>query len=499
MGTDRVVAERYRLGARLGRGGMGTVWAATDELLHRTVAVKELHLADGEQRALREARGLARIRHPNVVVVYDVVEQDGRPWIVMELVDGRSLAEVLREDGPLPPREAARVGAAVAGALLAAHERGIQHRDVKPANVLLDRTTGRVVLTDFGIARVPGSDTVSETGAFVGSPEYTAPERMDPNQAAGPESDLWSLGALLCAAVEGHSPFRGESVAEIVHAVAFADIRPPEAVGPLLPVVRGLLERDPARRMAAADVRTVLVAYAEAGIEPPTPPTVPRAVPEPGPGRGRKGRRRRLLAGLAAAVLIAVVAGGTAAVVVLRGRDGGGAAPSPAVTTQAPATTTAAPRPTPTASPLPAGFRTVADPHGWSVALPDGWDRQEVPPRVYYWSADHAFRFGERIQPPGKGTAYDVMHGQDVQARGAKGPYRGYRDGVVTRTAQQGADAALWEFTYDGFGDGKGARRTFDLCWVQDGRMYDVWLSGPLDRTEETRALFDTARRTFTP
>lgn len=502
MGTDRVVAERYRLGARLGRGGMGTVWAATDELLHRTVAVKELHLADGEQRALREARGLARIRHPNVVVVYDVVEQDGRPWIVMELVDGRSLAEVLREDGPLPPREAARVGAAVAGALLAAHEHGIQHRDVKPANVLLDRTTGRVVLTDFGIARVPGSDTVSETGAFVGSPEYTAPERMDPNQAAGPESDLWSLGALLCAAVEGHSPFRGESVAEIVHAVAFADIRPPAAVGPLLPVVRGLLERDPARRMAAADVRTVLVAYAEAGIEPPTPPTVP-AVPKARADGGERaprgaGRRRRILAGLAVVVLVAVVAGGTAALVVLRGSGGGGhAATAPPTTTASPSPTPTTP--TPTASPLPAGFRTVTDKHGWSVALPDGWVRQEVPPRVYYWSADHAFRFGERIQPPGKGTAYDVMHGQDVAARGPKAPYQGYRDGVVTRTTQNGADAALWEFTYDGFGDGKGARRTFDLCWVQDGRMYDVWLSGPLDRTEETRSLFDTARRTFTP
>ncbi|NUS17953.1 MAG: serine/threonine protein kinase, partial [Streptomyces sp.] len=277
MSGDGVVAGRYRLAGRLGRGGMGTVWAATDELLHREVAVKELHLADGESaqqldRALREARGLARIRHPNVVVVHDVVEQDGRPWIVMELVDGRSLADVLREDGPLPPREAARVGAAVAGALLAAHEHGIQHRDVKPANVLMDRTSGRVVLTDFGIARVPGSTTISDTGAFVGSPEYTAPERMS-GQPAGPESDLWSLGALLCAAVDGRSPFRGESIGEIVHAVAFADISPPAAVGPLMPVVRGLLERDPARRMAAAEVQTVLIAYAETGVEPPTPPT----------------------------------------------------------------------------------------------------------------------------------------------------------------------------------------------------------------------------------
>jgi hypothetical protein len=485
---------------------MGTVWAATDELLHREVAVKELHLDGGESGALREARGLARIRHPNVVVVYDVVEQDGRPWIVMELVRGRSLAEVLREDGPLPPREAARVGAAVAGALLAAHAHGIQHRDVKPANVLVDGASGRVVLTDFGIARVPGSTTISDSGAFVGSPEYTAPERMS-GQQAGPESDLWSLGALLCAAVDGHSPFRGESIGEIVHAVAFADIRPPEAVGPLLPVVRGLLERDPARRMAAADVQTVLVAYAETGVEPPTPPT-PATLPR-APARERpagRGRRRRVLTGLAVAVLIAVVAGGTAALLVSRrggGPDGGAEAapsrrPAPAAATTSPAPAPAATTLAPAAT-LPDGFRVVADAHGWSVALPAGYRREEAPPRTYYWSADRAFRFGERVQPEGAGSPYEVMRAQDAAARGPKGTYRGFRDSVLTRTTQNGADAALWEFTYDGFGDGKGPRRTFDLCWEQGGRMYDIWLSGPLDLTEQTRAIFDTARATFTP
>src|SRR5882757_8751681 len=168
-----VVAGRYRISGRLGRGGMGTVWRATDELLRRQVAVKELHLPDAglsevesgrqRERALREARSVARIRHPHVVVVHDVVEQDGRPWIVMELVDGRSLADVLTEDGPLEPREAARICGAVAGVLLDVDDHGIQHRDVKPANVLIEHASadggGRVVLTDFGIARVPGSVT----------------------------------------------------------------------------------------------------------------------------------------------------------------------------------------------------------------------------------------------------------------------------------------------------------------------------------------------------
>ncbi|MFG1808860.1 serine/threonine-protein kinase [Streptomyces sp. NPDC049040] len=504
----RVVAGRYRITGRLGRGGMGTVWAATDELLHRQVAVKELHPDSGRQHdhALREARSVARIRHPHVVVVHDVVEQDGRPWIVMELVDGRSLADILREDGPLAPREAARICAAVAGALYAAHAHGIQHRDVKPANVLVDRATGRVVLTDFGIARIPGSATISETGGFVGSPEYTAPERMS-GRPAGPESDLWSLGALLCAAVDGHSPFQRESIGEIVHAVAIADITPPAAVGPLLPVVRALLERDPARRMAAAEVQTVLVAYAETGVEPPTPdaPTPELPVHEPAAPAAPRGRRRRLLAGVAAAVLIAVVAGGTAALVVTRG-GGATAAPPPATasappTTASPPPTTASPPPSPapTASALPAGFRTTTDKRGFSVALPAGWIRQEVAPRVYYWSPDHSFRFGERVQSLDPGGPYAVMHAQDVAARGPNGPYTGFRDGVITRTTQHGQEAALWEFTYDGFADGTGARRTFDLCWTQDGRMYDVWVSGPVTQVEQTRAVFDTARATFTP
>ncbi|WUH91410.1 serine/threonine protein kinase [Streptomyces sp. NBC_00433] len=498
-----VVAGRYRLTARVGRGGMGTVWAATDELLHRQVAVKELHPESGRQhdRALREARSVASIRHPHVVVVYDVVEQDDRPWIVMELVEGRSLADILREDGPLAPREAARICAAVAGALLAAHAHGIQHRDVKPANVLVDRASGRVVLTDFGIAHIPGSATISETGAFVGSPEYTAPERMSGGRSAGPESDLWSLGALLCAAVDGHSPFQRESIGEIVHAVAFADIMPPATVGPLLPVVRALLERDPARRMAAADVQTVLVAYAETGVEPPTPDAPTPELPvEDAPSRPR-GRKRRVLAGLAAAVLIAVVAGGTAALVVTRGDDAAAPPPPSSPATTLPSTPAPAPAPsaTPAAPSLPVGFLTVTDKRGFSVALPAGYVRQEVKPRVYYWSPDHAFRFGERVQDPDPGGPYAVMHAQHVAARGAHGIYAGYRDGVITRTTQNGHEAALWEFTYDGFPEGGGARRTFDLCWTQGGRMYDVWVSGPVTQVEATRTTFDTARATFTP
>ncbi|MGM0358266.1 serine/threonine-protein kinase, partial [Streptomyces sp. ECR3] len=260
MGTEgenvRVIAGRYRLRNRLGRGGMGVVWRATDELLGRDVAVKELpfdgSLSAEEARArrdrtLREARAVAQLHHPHIIVVHDVVDDDERPYIVMELIDGGSLADRIAAEGPLDVREAARLGVDLLGALSRAHEAGVLHRDLKPANVLLESGTGRVVLTDFGIAQVAGASTLTETGSFVGSPEYTAPERMS-GARTGPESDLWSLGALLCAALSGESPFRRDSVGEVLHAVVLDEIRPPERAGPLLPVVRGLLDRDPERR-----------------------------------------------------------------------------------------------------------------------------------------------------------------------------------------------------------------------------------------------------------
>ncbi|WP_277990086.1 serine/threonine-protein kinase, partial [Streptomyces beijiangensis] len=209
--NSRLIAGRYRVGARIGRGGMGTVWQATDELLGREVAVKELHLDAGESAAsaLREARAVAQIKHPHVIVVHDVVvDTDDNPCIVMELVVGGSLADRLSGQGPVDAGEAARIGLALLGALSAAHARGVLHRDIKPANVLLEEG-GRVVLTDFGIAQLAGSTTISSTGAFVGSPEYTSPERMQGGHT-GPESDLWSLGALLCAALSGRPDLVGD-------------------------------------------------------------------------------------------------------------------------------------------------------------------------------------------------------------------------------------------------------------------------------------------------
>ncbi|UKY52201.1 serine/threonine-protein kinase [Streptomyces inhibens] len=293
-GEGRLIGGRYRLGIRLGRGGMGTVWRATDELLGRQVAVKELHLDEGtaepesrvqRERAMREARTVARIKHPHVIVVHDIVEQDGRPWIVMELVEGPSLADRLLSGGPVAPREAARIGIALLGALRAAHTRGVLHRDIKPANVLMESGTGRVVLTDFGIAQVPGVTTLTDAGGFVGSPEYTAPERMA-GRGTGPEADLWSLGVLLCAALSGKSPFHRDSLGGVLHAVVYDEIQLPESARPLRAVVDGLLERDPEHRMDVTETERLLRGYLQSGRAPERGASGHRGQHGAGPGHG---------------------------------------------------------------------------------------------------------------------------------------------------------------------------------------------------------------------
>ncbi|PWI17526.1 serine/threonine protein kinase [Streptomyces sp. Act143] len=336
MGTQgdnfRVVAGRYRLEVRLGRGGMGVVWRATDLLLGRRVAVKELSLdetlSEGEarwqrDRTLREARAVAQLRHPHIIVVHDVVEQDERFYLVMELIDGGSLADRIAGYGPVGAAEAARIGADLLSALRAAHAAGVLHRDIKPANVLLEAGTGRVVLTDFGVAQVAGATTLTETGSFVGSPEYTAPERMT-GAGTGPASDLWSVGALLCTALSGDSPFRRDSLSGVLHAVLSAEIRPPAQAAPLLPVVRGLLERDPERRLDAEAAERMLRTFLETGHLPVAGKHSLRGV-------------------LTAVVLVAAMAGAgvSGAALLLHDKGGGGPAPSPSPSVSTSATASA--------------------------------------------------------------------------------------------------------------------------------------------------------------
>ncbi|MEU0106375.1 protein kinase [Streptomyces sp. NPDC006251] len=292
----RLVGGRYRLIERIGSGGMGTVWRARDELVQREVAVKQPHLPgepedESHRRAAhrlhREARAAARVDHPAAVTIHDVVVEaeqpddrprpsgpdeldaaealDGLPWIVMELVRGESLRETLRR-GPVDVPEAARIGLAVLGALRAAHSVGIVHRDVKPANVLLETGTDRVVLTDFGIAHVRGEDSLTAGGESVGSLEFVAPERMS-GRIAGPASDLWSLGVLLYAAVAGASPFRRTTPEATLAAILAAEPPEPERAGPLGPLIVRLLARDPEQRPDAEEVAKELEAVAGRGPE----------------------------------------------------------------------------------------------------------------------------------------------------------------------------------------------------------------------------------------
>ncbi|MFJ9321602.1 serine/threonine-protein kinase [Streptomyces globisporus] len=263
--NGRLLAGRYRLGGVLGRGGMGTVWRADDETLGRTVAVKELRfpsaIDEDEKRrlitrTLREAKAIARIRNNSAVTVYDVVDEDDRPWIVMELVEGKSLAEAIREDGTLTPKRAAEVGLAILDVLRSAHREGILHRDVKPSNVLIAED-GRVVLTDFGIAQVEGDPSVTSTGMLVGAPSYISPERARGHKP-GPPADLWSLGGLLYASVEGCPPYDKGSAIATLTAVMTEPLDPPKNAGPLTEVIYGLLARDPEQRLDDAGARALL-------------------------------------------------------------------------------------------------------------------------------------------------------------------------------------------------------------------------------------------------
>ncbi|MEH0419078.1 serine/threonine-protein kinase [Streptomyces sp. B21-083] len=564
MGTEgesfRVIAGRYRLEARVGRGGMGVVWRATDQLLERRVAVKELtqdtSLATDEarlrrDRSLREARAVAQLHHPHIIVVHDVVEDDERPYIVMELIDGSSLADQISRRGPVDADEAARIGIALLGALGTAHAAGVLHRDVKPANVLLEDGTDRIVLTDFGIAQVAGATTLTESGSFVGSPEYTAPERMS-GVRTGPESDLWSLGALLCTALSGESPFRRDSLGGILHAVVIDEVRPPAQAAPLLPVVRGLLERDPERRLDAAEAERMLRVFRATGRTPKlsagytpgrsqtqrreesggresTPTVSLRKASSRAAGRPPRPSGRAVLI---AAVLVAALAGAgvSAAALLMHSGGGKGDAPrssapatstvsgasqvSPGRTGAAPGTSTRSPGEagalpststvspgvgatagaTPSAATPPSGYRLARDPRGFSLAVPDGFTRTEQKERVFYLSPGEIFRLGIKVVDPQPGGPLAVMERADANGTSTN---PGYRDGRVSETVHARHAAALWEFTWDGFSAAEGPRHTYDLCWEEGGRMYDVWVSAPVGKVREAKEYFDVALDTF--
>ncbi|WP_181449356.1 serine/threonine-protein kinase, partial [Nonomuraea aridisoli] len=349
-----LVGGRYRLLETIGKGGMGKVWHAHDEVLGRDVAVKEVvpppDLTGPERevftvRTFREARAAGRVSHPGVATVYDVLEEDGHPWIVMQLVHSRTLGDLIRDDGPMPPREAAGIGLQILAALRAAHAAGVLHRDVKPDNVLL-AADGRAVLTDFGIATTEDDAPVTRTGILIGTPAFMAPERAEGGQAR-PASDLWSLGVTLYMAVEGRSPFQRDNALATLGAVMHSDPEPPVNAGVLAPVLDGLLRKDPDQRMTLEEAERRLAVIVAGGV-----PEAMGAVTTGAVAAGAAPRRPRRLpmAAIAAGTLVVALVTGGAAWLTHR-PAGGSPDPVPAVVTT-PSTSS----PSPSApSPIPSG------------------------------------------------------------------------------------------------------------------------------------------------
>ncbi|MET9590977.1 serine/threonine-protein kinase [Streptomyces sp. NPDC006516] len=550
QGTDAgiVLAGRYRLGDVLGRGGMGKVWRAHDEVLHRTVAVKELtaglYVAEADRAVLhartqKEARAAARITHPGVVTVHDVIEYDNRPWIVMQYVDGPSLADAAKESGEVEPREAARIGLHVLSALRAAHGAGVLHRDVKPANVLLARD-GQVLLTDFGIAAIEGDSTITRTGELVGSIDYLAPERVrggDP----GPASDLWSLGATLYTAVEGTSPFRRSSPISTMQAVVTEEPPPPLRGGALAPVITALLRKDPADRPTAEETERMLLDAME-GRRPraaqahvptqrvseeelrafsvpdgstaqlsqslPPPPAYTSPVPPytSAPATRRGGGRRRVV--LLVLVLAALLGGAAGLAAMKFGADGAGTAGGTGERG------TAGPAPTPssssvrTADPaaeevapdeIPEGWKRVADPEGFSLLVPDGWERQTNSGQIDYTPDNGAHRIRISLDPQ---PDFDnpLTHMQSIE-KDLAARLPGYERLTLESNVFRDRPGSRWEFTWVESKDHPGPRHGIDQMYFAEtgGPEYALYMTGPEEDREETRKLFETMLRSWQP
>ncbi|MET7670888.1 serine/threonine protein kinase [Micromonospora luteifusca] len=419
-----LVTDRYEVLELLGQGGMGRVWKARDRMLQRDVAIKEIvpppGLTDQARqelriRSLREARAIAQLDHANVVRVFDVLlGTDGDPQIVMEYVPSRSLHDTITADGPIPPVRAAAIGLAVLGALRAAHRAGIMHRDVKPANILVG-ADGRIVLTDFGLATAVEDVNLTLTGVVLGSPAYVSPERAM-RGTVGPEGDLWSLGATLFAAVEGQSPYARPS--SLMSLTALVTEPPPTArhAGPLAPVLAGLLQKDPADRMAAETAEQLLRAALDGTSKPVAVtwrpvPAVPRpraaetgphaievhdvprspagaAADGAGPGAARR-RRTLLLGGVATLVALGLVIGIPLANRREPGATGSGAELVDAAAAGAPSTPDDAPT---TGTFPPISWSVYRDDTGFTVPAPRDWQVVRHGQRVEFHEPD-----GERM------------------------------------------------------------------------------------------------------
>jgi serine/threonine protein kinase len=534
--TERVLAGRYRLGAVIGRGGMGAVWQARDELLNRDVAIKEivwppqLDPAEREtarRRAVREAQLAARLSHPNVVGVYDILEEDGRPCIVMELVPFRSLRDALAEDGPMSPAEAAQVGLSVLAALRAVHGAGVVHRDVKPANILLG-PGGRVVLADFGIAKAADSPALTASGVLLGSPSYLAPERARGGRA-GAAADLWALGVSLYAAVEGRPPFERDSMIASLTAVVADEPEPAPHAGPLGPVIEGLLRKDPADRLDAAGAERLLrrivpdkpapsaqpappaEATQWAGAIPSAEPVRPAEVAGPGRRGGFRSRRAPVIA-LTAVAAIAVIAVGIAMAFGrhpshLAARQAPPAASRLASSSVTPPSTPPPSSPSPPASPssapassgstaLPAGYYRFTNSTGFSIGVPRGWQVSHDGHYVYIRDPANSgiFLLIDQSDQPKPNPLADWRQ----QAANRQASYPGYHL-ILLREVRftQAEKAADWEFTYNR--NGVMVRVLNRNILANSQHAYALYWSTPVSDWDASYHFFQVFATTFRP
>ncbi|MFJ6167345.1 protein kinase [Micromonospora orduensis] len=533
-----LIAGRYRLLDLVGTGGMGRVWLARDEMLHRDVAVKEVvppsWLAEAEReqvrlRTLREARTAARLNHPNVVRIYDVVHDRESPWIVMEYVPSRSVQQILGAEGPLSPQRTARIGLAVLAALRAAHAAGVLHRDVKPHNVLV-ADDGRVVLTDFGLATFDGGDgSMTGPGTVLGSPQFVAPERAREG-VSDPRTDLWSLGATLYATVEGQSPYARSSAMATLSALATEPPDPMRRAGPLRPALTGLLQRDPWRRLTAAEAEPLLrraaadpgepagtarssavAAVRSAGRSLTQTPVDPLDGPAPvaAPRRGRTAGRRRLLIGLAGAASALAIAGGVTVALATRDTErtppsgsGGGAA------TARPAAFACSTPPPPTATPVvsssPAvdgryglreGWTWHDDPTGFRIAAPVGWARWNEGAATCFREADGARVLSVEAGPPRDNPVAYWKAEETRLTRGEALP--GYRR-VDISAMDIFEGGAVWECGWEN-AVGEQVHSFRLLANTSADRSYTVsWLTKEFD-WQVNAAYLPMIRQSFTP
>ena len=495
------IGGRYRLGETLGRGGIGVLWRASDQLLQRDVAVKEVRFPSGlsdeerkalSERTLEEARQVAAIDIAAAVRVFDIVEQDGRPWIVMELVEGETLTDVIGREQQLPSAEVARIGLCLLDALEAAHRAGVVHRDVKPSNVIVGGD-GRVALTDFGIATVD-DDGATATGVSVGTPAYLAPERAM-GEPATPASDFWSLGATLWTAAEGRPPYAGESPGEVIAAITAGDPPPCQVCsGPLADILTRLMARDPADRPDAATVRDTLEEVARESriseakcwpLDGPVgglPAAFDRATRLPSPAEDSDGRTWPLVA-----AFLAVLVGTSLLLTFTLG--GGDAAPQAAK--QSATTQTGLDGP----APLPDGWHRYTDPTGgWTVGVPSGWAAVPVDGTVRFDdpAGGRYFQVDPRMAP-----APSVAKAWRSQASVFATTHLDYAPIGVRPVDVPGAkDAADWEFTYV---DGGAALHALDRGIVVGGHTYALFFQTHTDMWEGSQSLQRRLFATFRP